>query len=141
MRGSLRNMSGSESRGLLSDYLGKPVNKENGKFYSIMNDAGGQVFVSTENIVQSDIAEIVSMTKGNINIISGRHGDWMDNIRLEPKFYFNDVERFGNMENIKVFNFSEINSGQIRELINSADTTILGWCYSEYSSFMRKSFK
>ncbi len=82
MRVSLKSKSGSGSRGVLSDYLGKPVNKENGKFYSIMNELGGQVFVSTENIVQSDIAEIVSMTEGNINIISGRHGDWMDNIRL-----------------------------------------------------------
>ena len=40
-----------------------------------MNEAGGQVFVSSENIIQSDIAKIVSETNGKINIISGRHGD------------------------------------------------------------------
>ena len=132
---------GSASRGLLSEYLGKTVNNENGKFYSIMNEAGGQVFVSTENIVQSDIAKIVSATEGKINIISGRHGDWMDNIRLEPDFYAKDVARFGNMKNVNVFNFSNTNLRQIQDLINSKDTTILGWCYSEYSSFMRELFK
>lgn len=132
---------GNHSRGLLSDYLGKPVNVQNGRFYSIMNESGGQVFVSTENIVQSDIAKIVSVTDGNINIISGRHGDWLDNIRLEPEFYMQDMKRFGDMDNVNVFNYSDINSNQIENLINSSDTTILGWCFSEYSSFMRDVFK
>lgn len=45
------------------------------------------------------------------------------------------------MENVSVFNFSELNSSQIKTLINSKDTTILGWCYSEYSRFMRELFK
>ena len=85
------NKGNVDSRGLLSDFLEKPVAKECGRFYSITNEAGGQVFVSTENIIQSDIAKVVSITKGKINIISGRHGDWMDNIRLEPEFYTNDV--------------------------------------------------
>ena len=78
-----------------------------------MNESGGQVFVSTENIVQSDIAKIVSVTDGNINIISGRHGDWLDNIRLEPEFYMQDIKRFGDMDNVNVFNYSDINSDQI----------------------------
>lgn len=106
-----------------------------------MNESGGQVFVSTENIVQSDIAKIVSVTDGNINIISGRYGDWLDNIRLEPEFYLQDMKRFGDMDNVNVFNYSDINSDQIEKLINSSDTTILGWCFSEYSSFMRDVFK
>lgn len=99
------------------------------------------MFVSTENIVQSDIAKIVSVTDGNINIISGRYGDWLDNIRLEPEFYLQDMKRFGDMDNVNVFNYSDINSDQIEKLINSSDTTILGWCFSEYSSFMRDVFK
>ena len=106
-----------------------------------MNESGGQVYVSSKNIVQSDIAKIVSMTDGNINIISGRHGDWLDNIRLEPEFYVQDVKRFGDMNNVTVFNYSDMNTDQIKALINSSDTTILGWCFSEYSTFMREVFK
>ena len=44
------NKGNVDSRGLLSDFLEKPVAKECGRFYSITNEAGGQVFVSTENI-------------------------------------------------------------------------------------------
>ena len=65
----------------------------------------------------------------------------MDNIRLEPNFYTNDVKKFGNMGNVKIINFSDIDSKQIKSLINSNETMILGWCYSEYSSFMRELFK
>ncbi|MBR4965049.1 MAG: hypothetical protein IKY53_00985, partial [Lachnospiraceae bacterium] len=136
-----KKTSGNNTRGLLSDFLGKPVNTQKGKFYSVMNESGGQVFVSTDNIVQSDISSIVSTVDGKINIISGRHGDWMDNIVLEPKFYKQDVKRFGNMKNVKVFNYGDMNPSQINNLINSGDTTILGWCYSEYSSFMRDAFR
>ena len=106
-----KKTSGNNTRGLLSDFLGKPVNTQKGKFYSVMNESGGHVFVSTDNIV------------------------------LEPKFYEQDVKWFGNMKNVKVFNYGDMNPSQINNLINSGDTTILGWCYSEYSSFMRDAFR
>ena len=45
------------------------------------------------------------------------------------------------MDNVNIFNYSDIGPEQLMNLINSSDTTILGWCYSEYSSFMRDMFK
>lgn len=125
----------------MSDYLGKSVNKEIGKFYSMKNKMGGEVFVSTQGIVQSDISKVVSQTKGKINIISGRHGDYWDNVILEPQFYLEDIEKFGGMPNVNVFDFSNISSKEIESLINSEDTTILGWCFSECFTLMKEAFK
>lgn len=97
--------------------------------------------MSNQYIVQSDMDEILSNTDGNINIISGRHGDWQDSLVLEPEFYFADVKKYGGLENVNVFNFSELSVEEIQSLINSGDTTILGWCFSEYYEIMRTLFK
>ncbi len=131
------------NRGLLSDFLSKEENARVGNFYSVKNEAGGQVFVSTQNIRQTEIANIVSSLddETKINIISGRHCDYFDNVKLEPKFYEEDALRFKEMKNVKVYNYGEMSMDQIEELINSSDITILGWCCSEYSSFMRENFK
>lgn len=65
----------------------------------------------------------------------------MDDVILEPKFYLNKIEKFGGMPNVNVFDFSKISYEEIESLINSEDTTILGWCHSECFRLMIEAFK
>jgi len=131
----------SERGGAISETYNIPVSQECGKFYSMKNANGGNVFVSTEEIGQSDIAEVISTTEGNINLVTGTHGTPYGMGRLEPGFYAKDLERFGSMSNMKIINYAELNDSQLQNLINTKDSTILGWCYSEMCPKIWEIFK
>ncbi|MDE6759166.1 MAG: hypothetical protein K2J90_00635 [Lachnospiraceae bacterium] len=101
----------------------------------------GQLYVSTESIKQRDFKDIILKVKGKVNIISGRHGNIFDTAKLEPKFYQEDIESFGEMDNVDVFNYSELPMDDIISMANSEATTILAWCYSECFKPLKKHFK
>ena len=138
---ALRNSDRSKVGKPLYKYLGKEAQNDTGKFYSIVNENGGRLYVSTEPINQGDFKDIVLNTKGKVNIVSGRHGDMDDTLQLEPAFYQEDIESFGEMDNVDVFNYSELPMDDIISMVNSEATTILAWCYSECFKPLKKHFK
>ncbi|SCP99925.1 hypothetical protein [Anaerobium acetethylicum] len=131
---------GTVSRGKLSDYLGVPEYSNNGKFYSVENANGGKVYVSNDPIDQSHFEDIPYFEDGNVNILSGVHGDEFGNLHFDDdaiEFFNQDVNRFKNMSNVNVYDMSKMEGASIYEMINSGDTTILGWCWSENYSLAR----
>ena len=141
MRSSLSSKVEEKSRGILSDYLGVSEKSSNGKFYSIENAAGGEVFVSTSEIYQCDFANIVRNKKGNINIISGVHGNISGYTKAEFDFFAEDFNTFSNMTNVNVYNFNEMNYNDFASIINSDSTSILAWCFSERTPAVRMGLK
>lgn len=141
MRGSLSSKAGEKSRGILSDYLGIAEKSSNGKFYSIENAAGGEVFVSTSEIYQCDFAYIVRNTRGNINIISGVHGNIGGYTKAEFEFFAEDFNTFSHMSNVNVYNFEGMDYNEFSAIINSDSTSILAWCFSECTPAVRMGLK
>ena len=137
VRNAARNLrSGKGTRGVLSDYLGVMEENFNGHFYSIKNKIGGNVFVSVDEISSLDFKDIVKNTKGKINILSGVHGDDAGNIVKELEFFYEDQREFAS-EVVKVFNYNDMDYKEIASVINSPDTTIAAWCFSEKNPAIR----
>ena len=124
-------------RGKLSDYLGVPENNSSGRFYSVKNSAGGEVHVSSDEIIQKDFEDIVHFADGNVNIFTGVHGDLEGNVIPHAKFYEDDLDTFGHLPNVKVHNMDGINPKEMYQLINSNDTSIMAWCHSELNPMAR----
>jgi len=124
------------SRGMLSDYLGVPEENADGFFYSIKNSQGGNVYVSVDEITPEHFADIVSESEGKVNILSGVHGDEMGNIMSDRELYFYDITHFEG-EKINVLDFSTMDIDDISKVVNSSDTTICAWCFSERNPAIR----
>jgi hypothetical protein len=103
-----------------------------GVLTSETNTAGGRIVTSTGLINQNDIAPFVNsgLYRGNVNIITGVHGDIGGVVRADLSLYQADVARFGNLPGVTVYNFPEMTSGQINSLLNGPGTTIGGFCNS-----------
>jgi len=126
---------------MLSDYLGVPEMGADGKFYYILNNNGGKVYVSTDIISQNDFRNIVINTDGTINIVSGVHGDLLGNTEPHSRFYSDDMREFGDMPNARIHNLPDLEFGDLYDLINTSDTTIMAWCYSERDAVIRMGLK
>ena len=87
---------------------------------------------STGLINQNDIAPFVNsgLYRGNVNIISGVHGEITGATTADSSLFQADVARFGNIPGVTVHNFPEMTPGQITNLLNGPGTTIAGFCNS-----------
>lgn len=94
---------------------------------------GGTIHVSTDKITQSTFSGIVDNTKGKINILSGVHGTIDGTLLSDKSFYQADMAKWKNFSNIKIIDMNTINSNTLSKILNSSDTTICAWCYSERS--------
>ena len=126
----------SDTRRDLTDYLGIEIEDIDGAFYSLRNKSGGKVYVSMTEINSYDFDQIVKRTGGKINILSGVHGDTYGNIEKSLALYNIDVEDYAS-EVVKVFDFSEMDYKEISRILNSKDTTICAWCYSDKNPAIR----
>ncbi|WP_204322805.1 hypothetical protein, partial [Streptococcus pneumoniae] len=68
------------------------------------NAAGGEVFTSTGNIVQSQFRGIVNkgLYKGEVNILSGAHGTADGAIIADSGFLAEDVAYFGEHAGVTI---------------------------------------
>jgi hypothetical protein len=105
-------------------------------FYSVPNNAGGRVYVSTEPINQNDFAGLVNTknARGPVNILTGTHGNLDGGLSAETSFFAEDAAKWGNTRNVNVFDITKMNQTEISNVINSPARTICAWCYSERST-------
>jgi len=106
-----------------------------GIFESTTNGAGGEVWTSDGGIDQGDVNQIVQKSRyispdGEINIISGVHGEPSGQTASAPGFYGSDVSRFGNTPGVNVYDFNRMSPNEIRGLLNGPGTTIGAFCNS-----------
>ena len=80
----------------------------------------------------SDTVQSTSNYGGIVNIISGVHGSSDGTTEEAYSMYTDDVQKFGGMPGVTVYNFPDIvQTGQITNLLNGPGLTIGGFCNSE----------
>lgn len=102
-------------------------------FYSVTNSNGGTIHVSTAPVDQYSFTDIVQNAKGQVNILSGTHGDIDGMFLAEKSFLAEDLHNWGNYSNIAVMDVTKLSQAELTTILNSNSTTICAWCYSERS--------
>ena len=111
-------------------------------FYKVEVGGNQSVYVSTGNIRQSQFAEIVNQSSGDISIVSGMHGGPDGSLLSEyngvsgKQLLNEDLKVWGDSLNIKIYNVSKLSSEELKSVIKSSDITICGWCFSERSKLL-----
>lgn len=111
-------------------------------FYKVDVEGTQSVYVSTGNIKQSQFAEIVNQSSGDVSIVSGMHGGPDGTLMSEyngilgKQLLNEDVKVWGNSPNVKIYDVSTLNSEELKAVIKSSDITICGWCFSERSKLL-----
>ncbi len=70
------------------------------------------------------------MYRGDVHVISGVHGLADGSHIVDASMYEDDVQRFGNLLGVTVYNLPDISAPKISELLHGADTTIGAFCHS-----------
>ena len=115
---------------------------EDPTFYKVEVGGNQSVYVSTGNIRQSQFAEIVNQSSGDISIVSGMHGGPDGSLLSEyngvsgKQLLNEDLKVWGDSLNIKIYNVSKLSSVELKSVIKSSDITICGWCFSERSKLL-----
>lgn len=102
-------------------------------FYSVTNSNGGTIHVSTAPVDQYSFTDIVQNAKGQVNILSGTHGDIDGMFLAEKSFLAEDLHNWGSYSNIAVMDVTKLSQAELTTILNSNSTTICAWCYSERS--------
>ena len=111
-------------------------------FYKVEVGGNQSVYVSTGNIRQSQFAEIVNQSSGDISIVSGMHGGPDGSLLSEyngvsgKQLLNEDLKVWGDSLNIKIYDVSKLSSEELKSVIKSSDITICGWCFSERSKLL-----
>ena len=111
-------------------------------FYKVEVGGNQSVYVSTGNIRQSQFAEIVNQSSGDISIVSGMHGGPDGSLLSEyngvsgKQLLNEDLKVWGDSLNIKIYDVSKLSSEELKSVIKSSDITICGWCFSERSRLL-----
>lgn len=103
------------------------------EFYSVTNQNGGRIYVSTDPISQYDFANIVDGSNGTVNILTGTHGSLDGGLCRELKFFYEDAARWGGNPNVRLFDVTQLSPNMLSGLLNSNATNVCAWCYSERS--------
>jgi RHS repeat-associated protein len=111
---------------------GRGLSDLGGVLSSEPNAAGGQIVTSTGLITQKDIVPFVNggMYSGNVNILTGVHGDLNGMMTPDIAMYEADVERFSGLSGVTVHNLPSMTPQEVRALLNGPGTTIGGFCNS-----------
>ena len=112
---------------------------DEGTFYSVKNDNGGEIYVSTDTISQKNFEDIIEKADGNINILTGTHGDIDGELIPYNKFFEDDYKRWGNNPQTKVFDITKLSLDELSSILNSNGINICAWCFSERSEKVLKA--
>ena len=96
----------------------------------------GHIFaysISPSGIENTQEYAYCHLQKRKINILSGVHGTIDGTLLSDKSFYQADMAKWKNFSNIKIIDMNTINSNTLSKILNSSDTTICAWCYSERS--------
>jgi hypothetical protein len=95
--------------------------------------AGGELWTSSGNIVQSDFANLVQAGSANgqtVNLLTGVHGFANGTIQAAPEFFEADVAAFGNLPGVNIHDISTMTLEDIQSIISGPGRTIGGFCNS-----------
>ncbi len=94
--------------------------------------AGGTVWTSEGRINQLDVEPLVNsgMYRGQVNILTGVHGELNGTTVINREFYEADLEKFGVMPGVNVYNLPDMTAQQLSEVLNGPGTTIGAFCNS-----------
>ncbi len=84
-------------------------------------------------INQGDFAGIVNsalMRGDEVHIISGAHGLPDGSLISDAAMYADDVERFGSMPGVTVYNLPLMTPGSVKQVLEGSGTIIGGFCNS-----------
>jgi uncharacterized protein RhaS with RHS repeats len=96
------------------------------------NAAGGAVVTSSGLINQNDIVPFVNggLYRGNVNIITGVHGEISGAMTPDISLYESDMATFGHLPDVTVHNLPLMTPQDIRSVLNGPGTTIGAFCNS-----------
>jgi hypothetical protein len=97
------------------------------------NAADGRVFTSTGTIKQADFQGIVEtslMREEEVQIISGVHGYPDGTMEAHPTFFKDDMNRFGNLPGVTVYNLPDMSVEGIQAILENPGNIIGGFCNS-----------
>lgn len=58
---------------------------------------------------------------------------------VNPKFFDEDLARWGDHANVNIFDINDIPKEKLSEIVNGEGTIICAWCYSERSKNILKA--
>ncbi|BBA35498.1 Rhs protein [Methylocaldum marinum] len=104
-------------------------------FYSVANQSGGRVWVSTKPISQPDFAPLVDAknAKGSVKVLSGTHGDENGGLYPEKMFFDEDHQLWGSHPKVEVLDITKMSPSEVTTAINSPGRIVCAWCFSERS--------
>ena len=113
---------------------GPTVGGLGGRILYQTNRAGGGVVTFPGYMSQSDIGNFIDYTyyTGDLNILSGVHGTMSGKIIPELSFYKADLEDFGYLPGVTVYNLPSMTASEIRSLLNGPNTTMGAFCHSAF---------
>ena len=115
-------------------------------FYKVEVGGNQSVYVSTGNIRQSQFAEIVNQSSGDISIVSGMHGGPDGSLLSEyngvsgKQLLNEDLKVWGDSLNIKIYNVSKLSSEELKSVIKSSDITICVGVLAKEANYIRSTW-
>lgn len=103
------------------------------RFRYLRNRRGRRVWVSRRSTRGSDLTIPVrsATARGrNVTILTGTHGSRNGYLRAERDFYRQDVRRFRNYRNVRIYDIWSLSDHQVRNILQSNDEVIAAFCYS-----------
>jgi RHS repeat-associated protein len=114
--------------------IGKSLNAPN--LFSVPNQGGGRVWLSTTKISQDDFARLVAagQKEGRVTILTGTHGTPGGTLVPERAFFQEDLATWASQtHNVKLIDVTKLTPRQMQIVINRDGRVICAWCYSEKS--------
>ena len=63
----------------------------------------------------------------NVNILSGVHGSADGSLKVDRSMYLDDVDKFGSIPGVKIYNYPDLSPQQIKAL--NAGARHYSWCF------------
>lgn len=131
---------------VLSDYvpgaddgIDRICNMNHRKFYSVDNVNGGKVYVTVNTIDYRnpfdlrEINQILDNVTGEVNILTGVHGDVSGKMKAFGQFVINDTKHWGDLPNFNIIDVSKLSIKELETILNRPAVNICNWCFSERS--------
>jgi RHS repeat-associated protein len=130
-----RVATGAAKRG-----IGRSVNAPN--FYSVPNQGGGRVWLSTTPVDQADFARLVTagQREGRVTVLTGTHGTPGGALVPERAFFQEDLATWASQTaNVKLIDVTRLSPRQMQIVMNRDGRVVCGWCYSGNSTAVQSA--
>ena len=77
----------------------------------------------------------------SVTILTGQHGGEHGESLPHKPFFLEDNATWGADKNVSVVDITKLNKKEIKETLNSDDTIVCGWCFSDVSKKVEPALK